>query len=78
MVEKHLTSSWSMVRLYLPAFDCCLCLIYLYVTAVHASCKDESAGMEHLLPWSDFIKEHCICLTDVENVTVEKHSKLRV
>lgn len=38
--------------------------------------KDKSAGMERLLPWSDFIKEHCTGLIDVANVTVENHPQL--
>lgn len=40
--------------------------------------KNESAGIEQLLPWSDFIKEHCSGLIDVENVTVEEHPVLTV
>ena len=30
-----------------------------------------SAGIDQLLPWSDFIKEHCSGLIEVEKVTVE-------
>lgn len=39
-------------------------------------CKNGSVGIEHLLPWSDFIKEHCAGLIDVETVTVENHPQL--
>lgn len=38
--------------------------------------KNEPAGIEKLLPWSDFIKEHCTGLIDVENVTPENHMPL--
>ena len=50
---------------------------YIYTLLLYMpGCKDKSAGMEHLLPWSDFIKEHCTGLIDVENVTVENHPQL--
>ena len=35
--------------------------------------KNGFEGMEQLLPWSDFIKEHYSGLIDVETVTVEEH-----
>ena len=38
--------------------------------------KSGSAGIEQLLPWSDFIKEHCSGLIDVETITVEEHPEL--
>ena len=38
--------------------------------------KEGSEGIEQLLPWSDFIKEHCSGLIDVETVTVEEHPQL--
>ncbi|MBA4701664.1 MAG: transposase [Ruminococcus sp.] len=31
-----------------------------------------------MLPWSDFMKEHCAGLIDVENITAEKHEPLPV
>lgn len=50
---------------------------YIYTLLLYMpGCKDKSAGMEHLLPWSDFIKEHCTGLIDVGNVTVENHPQL--
>ena len=36
------------------------------------------AGIEKLLPWSDFIKERCSGLIDVENQTPEYHEPLPV
>ena len=38
--------------------------------------RDRSEGIEQLMPWSDFIKEHCTGLIDVETVTVENHPEL--
>ena len=50
---------------------------YIYTLLLYMpGCKDKSEGMEHLLPWSDFIKEHCTGLIDVETVTVENHPQL--
>jgi hypothetical protein len=40
--------------------------------------KNEPAGIEMLLPWSDIIKEHCSGLIDVENITPEKHGPLPI
>nr|WP_308624519.1 IS66 family transposase [uncultured Eisenbergiella sp.] len=40
--------------------------------------KNGPDGIEQLLPWSDFIKEHCSGLIDVETVTVEEHPALTV
>lgn len=40
--------------------------------------KNGPDGIEQLLPWSDFIKEHCSGLIDVETVTVEEHPALPV
>ena len=34
--------------------------------------KDRSEGIEQLLSWGDFEKEHCSSLRDVETVTVEE------
>lgn len=38
--------------------------------------KNEPAGIEMLLPWSDFIKERCTGLIDIENITPENHEQL--
>lgn len=52
---------------------------YIYTLLLYMpGCKNGSAGMEDLLPWSDFIKEHCTGLIDVENVTVEEHPQLPI
>ena len=52
---------------------------YIYTLLLYMpGCKDRSEGIEQLLPWSDFIKEHCSGLIDVENVTVENHPQLPV
>ncbi|KLU68152.1 MAG: hypothetical protein RHS_0929 [Robinsoniella sp. RHS] len=40
--------------------------------------KNGPDGIEQLLPWSDFIKEHCSRLIDVETVTVEDHPAMTV
>lgn len=40
---------------------------YLYMVLLYMpDYKNEPAGIEKLLPWSDFIKEHCTGLIDVE------------
>lgn len=52
---------------------------YIYTLLLYMpGYKNEPAGIEKLLPWSDFIKEHCTGLIDVENVTVENHPDLAV
>lgn len=52
---------------------------YIYTLLLYMpGYKNRSAGMEQLLPWSDFIKEHCSGLIDVEAVTVEEHPTLAV
>ncbi|MCI6885717.1 MAG: transposase domain-containing protein [Lachnospiraceae bacterium] len=52
---------------------------YLYMVLLYMpDYKNEPAGIEMLLPWSDFIKEHCSGLIDVENITPEKHDPLRI
>lgn len=40
--------------------------------------KNEPEGIEQLLPWSDFIKEHSTGLIDVENITAENHAPLLI
>lgn len=50
---------------------------YIYTLLLYMpGYKSGSAGIEKLLPWSDFIKEHCSGLIDVETITVETHPKL--
>ena len=50
---------------------------YIYTLLLYMpGCKRGSAGIEQLLPWSDFIKEHCSGLIDVETITVEEHPEL--
>lgn len=36
--------------------------------------KNELKGIEQLLPWSDFMKEHCTGLIDVENSLLRRHT----
>ena len=50
---------------------------YIYTLLLYMpGYKDRSEGIEQLMPWSDFIKEHCTGLIDVETVTVENHPEL--
>lgn len=50
---------------------------YLYLVLLYMpDYKNEPAGIEMLLPWSDFIKEHCTGMIDVENITPENHKAL--
>ena len=52
---------------------------YLYTLLLYMpDYKNEPAGIEKLLPWSDFIKERCSGLIDVENQTSEHHEPLPV
>ena len=52
---------------------------YIYTLLLYMpGCKNRSEGIEQLLPWSDFIKEHCSGLIDVETVTVEEHPQLSI
>ena len=52
---------------------------YLYMVLLYMpDYKNEPEGIEQLLPWSDFIKEHCTGLIDVENITAEKHEPLPI
>lgn len=37
-----------------------------------------TAGIEQLLPWSDFVKEHCSDLIDVETIKVEDYPVLTI
>lgn len=50
---------------------------YIYTLLLYMpGYKSGSAGIEKLLPWSDFIKEHCSGLIDVETIIVEEHPEL--
>ena len=52
---------------------------YLYTVLLYMpDYKNEPAGIEKLLPWSNFIKERCSGLIDVENQTPEYHEPLPV
>lgn len=52
---------------------------YLYMVLLYMpDYKNEPTGIEKLLPWSNFMKEHCTGLIDVENITVEKHELLPI
>ena len=52
---------------------------YLYMVLLYMpGCKSRSEGIEQLLPWSDFIKEHCSGLIDTETITVEDYPALPV
>ena len=52
---------------------------YIYTLLLYMpGYKDRSEGIEQLLPWSDFIQEHCSGLIDVETVTAENHPELLV
>ena len=52
---------------------------YLYMVLVYMpDYQNEPAGIEQLLPWSDFIKKHCSGLIDIETITPENHEPLPV
>ena len=52
---------------------------YLYTVLLYMpDYKNEPAGIEKLLPWSNFIKERCSRLIDVENQTPEPHEPLPI
>ncbi|MFD1405955.1 IS66 family transposase [Robinsoniella peoriensis] len=52
---------------------------YIYTLLLYMpGYKNGPDGIEQLLPWSDFIKEHCSRLIDVETVTVEDHPAMTV
>ena len=52
---------------------------YLYTVLLYMpDYKNEPAGIEKLLPWSNFIKERCRRLIDVENQTPEHHEPLPI
>jgi transposase len=50
---------------------------YLYTLLLYMpDYHDEPAGINALLPWSPFIKEHCTGLRDTEKMTSENHPDL--
>ena len=50
---------------------------YLYTVLLYMpDYKNEPAGIEQLLPWSEFIRKHCTGLTDTETMTPENKPKL--
>ena len=52
---------------------------YLYMLLLYMQdYKDEPAGIEQLLPWSDFIKERCSGVTDTEIIRPENREDLPV
>ena len=52
---------------------------YIYILLLYMpGCKNRSEGIEQLMPWSEFVKEHCSGLIDVETVTVENHPELPI
>lgn len=40
--------------------------------------KNEPQGIEMLLPWSGFIKEHCTGFIDTETIVSENRGKLPI
>lgn len=52
---------------------------YLYVVLLYMpDYKDEPAGIEKLLPWSEFIKEKCSGIMDIESITLENRGSLQI
>lgn len=52
---------------------------YLYTLLLYMpDHKDSPAGIEALMPWSDFIKERCMGVTGNETETPEKHGTLPI
>ena len=52
---------------------------YLYTLLLYMpDYKNESAGIEQLMPWSDFIKEHCSGTADTETITPENRGNLPI
>ncbi len=50
---------------------------YLYTLLLYMpDYKDEPAGIDMLLPWSDFIQKNCSGITDTENITPENRGNL--
>lgn len=54
-------------------------LQYIYTLLLYLpDYKDSPAGIEQLLPWSDFIQERCKGITDVETITPENRPRLPI
>lgn len=52
---------------------------YLYTLLLYMlDYKNEPAGIEQLLPWSDFIKERCSRVVDAETENPEKRGNLSI
>ena len=52
---------------------------YLYMVLLYMpDYKNEPAGIEQLMPWSDFIKEKCSGIIDTENITPETRGNLPI
>ena len=52
---------------------------YLYMLLLYLpDYNDEPEGIEQLLPWSDFIKEHCSRAVDTENICPENKPALPI
>ena len=48
---------------------------YLYTLLLYMpDYKEEPAGIEQLMPWSEFIKENCSGITDTEKILPEKQN----
>lgn len=52
---------------------------YLYTLLLYMpDYKNESAGIEQLMPWSKFIKENCSGITDTEKILPENRGDLPI
>lgn len=52
---------------------------YLYILLLYMpEYKEDPTAVETLLPWSEFIKEHCTGLIDVETITPENKPPLPI
>ena len=52
---------------------------YLYLLLLYMpDYKNEPAGIEQLMPWSEFIKEKCSGIIDTENITPETRGNLPI
>ena len=52
---------------------------YLYTLLLYMpDYKNEPAGIKQLLPWSEFIKERCTGIIDIEKVRPEERGNLNI
>ena len=52
---------------------------YLYTVLLYMpDYMNSSAGIEQLMPWSDFIKERCTGIIDIEKVRPEERGNLNI